>query len=87
MKIKDGFILRKMPGVNLVMPIGEQTKTYKQSVMLNDTGAFIFEKITEGKPIDEIAKALTEIYDVDDEKAIQSVDRICANLAEIGVAE
>lgn len=87
MKIKDGFILRKMPGVNLVMPIGEQTKIYKQSIMLNDTGAFIFEKLTEGESIDEIVKALTEIYDVDDEKAIQSVDRICANLVEIGVAE
>lgn len=87
MKIKDGFILRKMPGVNLVMPIGEQTKIYKQSIMLNDTGAFIFEKLAEGESIDEIAKALTEIYDVDDDKAIESVDRICTNLAEIGVAE
>ena len=41
MKIKEGFVLRKMPGMNLVMPVGENIKTYKGSVMLNDTGAFI----------------------------------------------
>ena len=87
MKIKEGFVLRKMPGVNLVMPIGENAKTYTQSIMLNDTGAFIFEKLSKGDSMDEIAKALTEKYDVDDDKVIESVDRICTNLAKIGVAE
>ena len=43
MKIKDGFILRKLPGMNLVMPTGKNVKTYNGSLVLNDTGAFLFD--------------------------------------------
>ncbi|MCQ2505745.1 MAG: PqqD family protein [Lachnospiraceae bacterium] len=87
MKIKEGFVLRKMPGMNMVMPIGENIKTYKGSVMLNETSAFIYEKLVEGKSKEEAAKALTEEYDVDIEKAMQSVERTCADFIEAGIAE
>ena len=40
MKIKNGFILRKVPGMNLVMPTGKNVKTFNGSLMLNDTGSF-----------------------------------------------
>ena len=42
MKIKEGFILRKVPGMNLVMPTGKNVKDFNGSLMLNDTGAFLF---------------------------------------------
>ncbi|MCF0229761.1 MAG: PqqD family protein [Parasporobacterium sp.] len=87
MKIKEGFVLRKMPGMNLVMPVGENIKTYKGSVMLNDTGAFIYEKLSEGKSMEETARALTLEYDVDMEKAMQGVEMTCADLIEAGVAQ
>lgn len=48
MKIKDGFILRKVPGMNLVMPTGKNVKTFNGSLMLNDTGAFVFEHLQKG---------------------------------------
>jgi len=87
MKIKENFVLRKMPGMNLVMPTGENIKTYKGSVMLNDTGALIYEKLAEGKSMEEAAKALTEEYDVDIKRAMQDVEKTCANLVEAGIAE
>ena len=87
MKIKDGFILRKVPGMNLVMPTGKNVKDFNGSLILNDTGAFIFERLQKGSTTDETAQALTQEYDVALETASADVQKIIASLIEAGVAE
>ena len=87
MKIKDGFILRKVPGMNLVMPTGKNVKTFNGSLMLSDTAAFIFEKLQKGAAPEEIAQALTQEYDVALETAQTDVKNTAASLMEAGVAE
>ena len=87
MKIKDGFILRKVPGMNLVMPTGKNVKSFNGSLMLNDTGAFIFEKLQNGATPDETAQALTEEYDVALDTATTDVQNTITSLIEAGVAE
>ena len=87
MKIKDGFILRKLPGMNLVMPTGKNVKEFNGSLMLNDTGAFIFEKLQKGSTPEETAQALTEEYDVALDTASADVKNTVASLIEAGVAE
>ena len=87
MKIKDGFILRKIPGMNLVMPIGDNIKTFNGSLMLNDTGVFIFERLQKGDTVEEIAEALTQEYDTSLETAKKDVQNTIASLLEAGVAE
>ena len=87
MKIKDGFILRKLPGMNLVMPTGKNVKNYNGSLMLNDTGAFIFERLQQGGSPEETAQALTAEYDVTSETAMTDVQKTIASLIEAGVAE
>lgn len=87
MKLKEGFVLRKMPGMNLVMPVGENIKHFKGSLMLNDTGAFIYERLAAGKSKEEIASALTQEYAVDMDTAMRGVERTCADLVEAGAAE
>ena len=87
MKIKDGFILRKLPGMNLVMPTGKNVKTFNGSLVLNDTGAFIFEKLQKGSTPEETAKALTQEYDVSIDTASTDVQNTVNSLIEAGVAE
>lgn len=87
MKIKEGFILRKVPGMNLVMPTGKNVKSFNGSLMLNDTGAFIFERLQKGSTPEETARALTEEYDVTLDTASADVQKIIASLIEAGVAE
>ena len=87
MKIKDGFILRKVPGMNLVVPTGKNVKSFNGSLMLNDTGAFIFEKLQKGSTPEETAEALTREYDVTLETASADVKNAVAALIEAGVAE
>ena len=87
MKIKNGFILRKVPGMNLVMPTGKNVKEFNGSLMLNDTGAFIFEKLQKGSTPEETAKALTQEYDVSIDTASTDVQNTVNSLIEAGVAE
>lgn len=87
MKIKDGFILRKLPGMNMVMPAGKNVKTFNGALLLNDTGAFIFERLQRGETVEAAAKALTAEYDVTEAKALSDVKKTVAELVEAGVAE
>ena len=87
MKIKDGFILRKVPGMNLVMPTGKNVKAFNGSLMLNDTGAFIFERLQKGSTPEETVQALTQEYDVSLDIASTDVQKTIDSLIEAGVAE
>ena len=31
MKLKEGFVLRKMPGMNIVMPVGTTAKDFRKT--------------------------------------------------------
>ena len=87
MKIKEGFVLRKVPGMNLVMPTGKNVKAFNGSLVLNDTGAFIFEKLQKGSTPEQTAEALTREYDVSFDTASTDVQNTVKSLIEAGVAE
>ena len=74
MKIKEGFILRNVAGSFVVVPIGEATLDFNGMMNLNETGAFLFEKMITGISREDLIKALTEEYDVDEETAAADVD-------------
>lgn len=85
--IKEGFVLRKMPGMNLVMPAGDNVKTFNGALMLNDTGALVFEELKKNSSAEDIAKRLTEEYNVSLEQALADVQKTIDSLKEAGVAE
>lgn len=74
MKIKEGFILRNVAGSFVVVPVGDATIDFNGMMNLNETGAFLFEKMIEGTTREDLVKALTEEYDVDEETASKDVD-------------
>ncbi len=74
MKIKEGFILRNVAGSFVVVPIGEATLDFNGMMNLNETGAFLFEKMIDGITREDLIKALTDEYDVDEETATKDVD-------------
>ena len=74
MKIKEGFILRNVAGSFVVVPIGQATLDFNGMMNLNETGAFLFEKMIEGITREDLIKALTDEYDVDEETATKDVD-------------
>ncbi len=86
MKIKDGFVLRKVAGNNVVINIGGNTDLHGM-MTLNETGVMIFELISAGKTEDEIVDAICSEYDIDRETATSDLARYLKALRDAGVVE
>lgn len=88
MKIKNGFLLRKVSEAFVVVAIGEAAECFKGMITLNCTGAFLWEKLTEGcEGKDALIEALLSEYDVDMETATKDVEAFIERVKESGALE
>ena len=87
MKIKKGFILRKVGGESVVVPVGEMSKTFHGMINLNETGSFLWEFFTAEHTAEEGIAALLAEYDVAEEIAKADVLRFVETLTKNGFAE
>ena len=83
--MNNDFVLRKVCGVNVVMPTGLKVKNFGGALVLNDTGALIYGQLQAGKTDEETAAALVAEYDVSPEKALADVQKTIEALREAGV--
>ena len=83
MKIKDGFLLRQVAGQTVVLPVGGGLDL-NMMITLNDTGAFLWEKLQAEIDEDGLVAALLADYDVDQETARKSVQAFVAKLCDNG---
>ena len=83
MKIKDGFLLRQVAGQAVVLPTGGALDL-NMMITLNETGAFLWERL--GTETDESAlvAALLSEYDVDEATAAKSVAAFIQKLNDNG---
>ena len=58
MKIKKGYVIRKVMGNNVVIATGEASRNFHGMIKLNDSAKFIWELLEAGKSTEEI---LTEM--------------------------
>ena len=72
MKLKDGFLMRTVAGKTVVLPCDEALDL-NMMITLNDTGAFLWEKLQEETTQEALVAALLGEYDVDEETAKASV--------------
>ena len=82
MKLKDGCILRTVAGETVVLPAGGVTN-FDMMITLNDTGKFLWERLTNEVEEADLVKAVLEEYDVSEERAAQSVAAFVARLKEL----
>ena len=45
MKVKEDFLLREVAGCYVVVPVGKATINFNGMLNLNETGAFLWEKL------------------------------------------
>lgn len=69
MKIKDGFILRQVAGSYIVISVGGDTVDFDGMITVNETGAFLWEKLAKGTTEAELVGAMLDEYDVDEATA------------------
>ncbi len=84
MKIKQGFVLRRVLDEAIVVASGEASKTFHGMIKLNDSAADIWQWISEGKGEAEIAKLLSEKYEIPLEKATSDTQAMIKSMTENG---
>ena len=87
MKIKKGFVLRKVGGECVVVPVGEMSKQFHGMINLNVTGEFLWNFFTNEHLEEEAIQALCAEYEVDQEIAKRDVQKFMSILLQNGFAE
>lgn len=83
MRIKDGFLLRQIAGQHVVLPT-DSDLDLNMMITLNETGAFLWEKLQSEIDEDALVAALLGEYDVDEATARTSVAAFVKKLNEHG---
>ena len=87
MKIKENFVLRKVAGAYTVLALGEATVNFDGVLTLNESGVMLWVLIEQGSTKEDLAKALTDTYDVTYEQALADVDEYLEKLNKAGCLE
>ena len=85
MKIKEGFVVRKIANQYMAVPVGARAKELHGMIGLNETAAFLWELLKEDRTEEELAKLLYNEYEITEEKALETVKNFSALLAKEGV--
>lgn len=87
MKVKEGFIKKKMGTQAVVIAIGSASKVFNGMVKLNETGELMWDKLVEGTTREELIAAILEVYEVEEEVAQKDVDSFIETLKKPGIIE
>ena len=83
MKLKDGFFMRQVAGQTVVLPGGD-VLDLNMMITLNETGAFLWERLNEETSVEALVAALLGEYDVDEKTAQQAVEAFVRKLYDYG---
>ncbi len=87
MKIKEGFILRKVASSYAVVATGKRVKEFNGVITLNETGAFLWNKLVGGATEEDLVTALLNEYEVDKSVAETDVKKFTEKLLGANIAE
>ncbi|MBE6681963.1 MAG: PqqD family protein [Ruminococcaceae bacterium] len=80
MKLKTGFVLRKVADTYVVVAVGAEAKKHNVMITLNETGALLWEKLSEDATEDSLTNAILEVYDIDEATARKDVKAFIAKV-------
>ena len=84
MKIKDTFVLSQIGDSYIVVPTGADTVDLNGMITLNETGAFLWEKLCEDKTPADLADEILKEYDIDRETVMADINEFIEKLRSIG---
>lgn len=87
MKINEGFVIQKIGDSFYAVPVSKNSAIGNSMIKLNETAHLMWKKIEEGSSKEDIAKAISEEYNVDKETALGDVKRFCEQLGKVGILE
>ncbi len=86
MKVKEGYVLRKIAGQNVVVALGDGEMDFNRLITLNDTGAYLWERLVTGATEADLVAALLAEYDVDEATAARDVTAFLDSIRQAGLS-
>ena len=82
MKIRDGFILRRVASSYMALPTEEPIGQKRSVLTLSGSGAFLWRILEKGTTEQELLEALMSEYDVSQEVAKEDISAFLKALSE-----
>ncbi len=80
-------MLRSVAGRHVVVAVGKASIEFNGLITLNDTGAYIWEKLSNGITYDELLKDMLSDYEVDEKTAREGIDGFLATAREANLLD
>ncbi len=87
MKIKPNFVMRKMLDEYIVVPVGADSAAVQGAIMLNEVGAFLWERMAEETTRELLLEQMLAEYEVEKEVAAADLDAFLQALRDANVLE
>ena len=84
MTLKNEFELKEIAGSFVVFPVGQQAIDFHGMLSLNETGAFLWNKLKDGADKQTLVDAICTEYDIDCDTASADIDAFLQKLDSIG---
>lgn len=86
-KVKDGFLVRRIGTQIMAVPVGQRTSQFHGMIALSESGALLWDALTQGADEDRLTQLLLEAYEVTPERARGDVEAFLTGLREQGALE
>ena len=88
MRIKPGFEIREICGENIVIAHGLENIDFTKVISMNESAADIWNSVC-GKDftVEDMAKAFTELYEVDEETALNDSEKLLQSWINAGLVD
>ncbi len=87
MKIKDGFVVRRIADVAYAVAVGERSREFSGMCKLTDTGEFLWNELSEERSREYLLDRLLAEYDVEKDVAARDLDAFIKKLSEANLLE
>lgn len=86
-KIRDGFLLRKVAGNFIVVPVGEETVDFNGIITINETGKFLWELLSENIEKESLLEKFMKEYSLPEEEAKEDIREFIQTLLDNGIMD
>ena len=87
MKIKNNFVLKKIAGSYVVVPVRTRAVDFSGIIKLTESGAFLWKLLEKGADREELIAKMLDEYAVDEATAAVDIDRFITKLREADLIE
>ncbi|WP_426350930.1 PqqD family protein [Alloiococcus sp. CFN-8] len=87
MRISKDFIMREIAGDRVIVPTGSAVMNFNGLIMVNEVGAFLWEKLQEETNLELLTKNVLEEYEVDENTARNDIEEFISKLQEGGILQ